>query len=191
MAENEEKTKKPIYKKWWFWLIIIVAVIAIAGSGNSNNGSKTTLTSGEAGSSNTDTSSTTNNTSALKTYNVGEIFENANLAIKYVAMDENFTGYNKYATVNDGCKIVKADFEFENVGSTDQYVSAYEFDCYADGYDCENFWSTDDSAFSSTLSSGKKAKGSVYFQVPTTATKITIEYKLNAFTGDKVEFLVK
>lgn len=32
MAENSEKSKKPIYKKWWFWIIIIIAVVAIGGS---------------------------------------------------------------------------------------------------------------------------------------------------------------
>lgn len=191
MEETEQKKKKSIFKKWWFWVILIIFVIAIASSGNSNNDSKTTLTSGDTNSSSQDNSSTQNEDSISKVYNVGEIFENKNLAIKYVSVDENFTGYNEYSTINDGCKIVKADFEFENVSSSDQYVSAYEFNCYADGYDCESFWSADNSGFSSTLSAGKKSKGSVYFQVPTTATKITIEYKLNAFTSDKVEFVVK
>ena len=86
---------------------------------------------------------------------------------------------------------MKADFEAENLGTADAYFSAYEFDCYADGYDCEAFWSFEGSGFSSTLSSGKKAKGTVCFQVPVNANSITIEYTLNTFTGDKVEFLVK
>lgn len=190
MAENESETKKPVYKKWWFWLIIVIVIVALAGGGAANNSdeSKTTLTSGEANTSSPDTSSTENTT---KVYNAGEIFENDNLAIKYVSFDENFTGYNQYATVKEGCKIVKADFEFENIGSSDQYVSAYDFGCYADGYDCESFWSVDDSGFSSTLSAGKKAKGSVYFQVPNDATSITIEYTINSFTSENVEFLVK
>lgn len=190
MAENESEIKKPVYKKWWFWLIIVIVILALAGGGaaNNSNESKTTLTSGEVNSSTSDDAS---NENASKIYNVGEIFENDYLAIKYVSFDENFTGYNQYATVKDGCKIVKADFEFENVGSSDQYVSAYEFGCYADGYDCESFWFVDDSGFSSTLSAGKKAKGSVYFQVPTDATSVTIEYTLNTFTSENVEFLVK
>lgn len=189
MAENELETKKPVYKKWWFWLIIIIVIVALAGgASNNSNQSKTTLTLGEA---NTSTSNNSSDENTSRIYNVGEIFENDNLAIKYVSFDENFTGYSQYATVKDGCKIVKADFEFENVGSSDQYVSAYDFGCYADGYDCESFWSVDDSGFSSTLSSGKKAKGSVYFQVPTDATSVTIEYTLNTFTSENVEFLVK
>ena len=35
MADTE-KTKKPIYKKWWFWVIIVILVIMI-GSGDSSN----------------------------------------------------------------------------------------------------------------------------------------------------------
>ena len=34
---NEEKTKKPIYKKWWFWLIVIIVILAIGSSTNENN----------------------------------------------------------------------------------------------------------------------------------------------------------
>lgn len=35
MAENE-KTKNPIYKKWWFWLIVVIIVIGIGSSTNEN-----------------------------------------------------------------------------------------------------------------------------------------------------------
>lgn len=38
MAENEEKIKKPIYKKVWFWILIALVVIVVAGmaSGDSS-----------------------------------------------------------------------------------------------------------------------------------------------------------
>ena len=194
MAENEEKVKKPIYKKWWFWVIVVIIVIAIASSGssdNTSNTSKTTLTSGDT-STGGDNNTQNNTTTETKTsYNVGEIYEDSNVAIKYVSLDDNFTGYSKYADVKSGYKIIKAEFEFENVGSSDFLASAYDFNCYADGYDCEDFWSTDDSGFSSTLSAGRKTKGSVYFQVPINAKEITLEYELNVWTSDKVTFVVK
>ena len=186
MSHSEEK--KPIYKKWWFWLIILVIIIAIGGAGASNQSTPTTtLSEGNTSTQNEQTS----NVSEEKIYNVGEIYQDNSIAIKYSSVDENYTGYNEYSDVKDGYKIVKADFEAENLGTADAYFSAYEFDCYADGYDCEAFWSFEGSGFSSTLSSGKKAKGTVCFQVPVNANSITIEYTLNTFTGDKVEFLVK
>ena len=43
MADNE-KTKKPIYKKWWFWLIIVIVVIGIGSGGTSNNTNTSTST---------------------------------------------------------------------------------------------------------------------------------------------------
>ena len=165
--------------------IIILLAITLTGCTTTETGSKTTLTS-DNGNSTVESSISTD-----KKYSVGEVYEDKNIAIKFVSTNDNFTGYSKYATVKSGYKIIKADFEFENVGDSDVLASSYDFDCYADGYDCESFWSVDDSSFSSTLSKGKKAKGSVYFEVPKDAKEITLEYELNMWTDKKVEFIVK
>ena len=165
--------------------IVILLAITLTGCTTTETGSKTTLTSDSTN------STTESSTSTDKKYSVGEIYEDKNIAIKFVSANDNFTGYNKYATVKSGYKIIKADFEFENVGDSDVLASSYDFDCYADGYDCESFWSVDDSSFSSTLSKGKKAKGSIYFEVPKNAKEITLEYELNMWTDKKVEFIVK
>ncbi len=124
-------------------------------------------------------------------YKVGETYRDRNIAIKYISIDNNFTNYSKYATVKSGYKIIKAEFEFENLSSSDEYISTYEFDCYADGYNCDNFWPLDESIFSATLSKGKKVKGAVYFQVPQNAEEIVIEYQLNMWTSERIGFEVK
>lgn len=165
-------------------IIFVIAFFAGIMAGDSENKTRTTLTSGS------DVTNLEEN-NAKKEYNIGEIYEDKNIAIKYVAVDENFTGYSQYADVKNGYKIIKAEFEAENVGSSDELFSAYDFDCYADGYDCESFWSVENSGFSSTLSTGKKAKGSVYYQVPENSNEIKLEYKLNVWTSDKVVFVVK
>ena len=165
--------------------IVILLAITLTGCTATETGSKTTL---KSDGTNSTTESSTNKD---KKYNVGEIYEDKNIAVKFVSANDNFTDYNKYATIKSGYKIIKADFEFENVGNSDVLASSYDFDCYADGYDCDNFWSVDDSSFSSTLSKGKKVKGSVYFEVPKDASNIILEYKLNVWTSDKVEFIVK
>lgn len=137
------------------------------------------------------TNSSITNTISNKEYNVGDKFENDEIAITFVSKDENFTGYREYAVIKDGYKIVKAEFEFENVGDSNKYVSSYNFDCYADGYDCDSFWSVENSSFSSTLSSGKKTKGAVYFQVPKDSESITLEYNINSLDDEIVEFIIK
>lgn len=168
-------------------VILLIIIVCISG-GDSNNTStetsKTTL-------SDENNIITENVENTNREYNVGEIYEDSRMAIKYVSVNDNFTGYSKYATVKSGYKILKADFEFENLGNSDLYVSAYEFDCYADGYDCEAFWSIEDAGFSSSLSSGKKTTGSVYFEVPENATDITIEYTNNVWTSDRIVFRAK
>ena len=104
---------------------------------------------------------------------------------------DNFRGYNRYADIKDGYKVIKAEFEFENLSTQDEYVSSYDFECYADGYACENFYSVDDSSFSTKLSAGKKTKGAVYFEVPKDANNIILEYELNYWTDSKAVFIVK
>ena len=170
----------------FFLAIILICVISAASSGdNTNNeGSKNTLT-------NSNVEQNNNTTSTKDKYAVGEIFEDSTIAIKYVSLNDNFTGYSQYADVKNGYKVIKAEFEFENLSSTDQYVSSYDFNCYADGYDCEVFYYVEDSSFGSTLSAGKKTKGSVYFEVPKDATEIDIEYELNVWTSEKLVFKVK
>lgn len=172
-------------KKDWILLISIlilgiILVIVFSSTGNrSNTQSKTT------------SSQDNNSIDTTKEYMVGETYQNNSLAIKFVSLDDNFKGYNQYADVKSGYKVIKAEFEFENIGKSDVLASAYDFDCYADSYDCESFWSADGSGFSSSLSSGKKTRGCVYFQVPENATSITLEYELNMWTNSKAIFKVK
>ena len=41
---DTEKTKKPIYKKWWFWVIVVLLVAIIGAGGSSNNTNTSTST---------------------------------------------------------------------------------------------------------------------------------------------------
>lgn len=170
-------------------IVIIIFWVFVASVGSDTN--TTTLTPGNSKETSNAVEQNNETISTKVKYNVGEIYKDNTIAIKYVSLDENFTSYSRYADVKEGCKVIKAEFEFENLSSSDQYVSSFEFDCFADGYDCESFYYTDDSSFGSTLSSGKKAKGAVYFQVPKNAEEITLEYSLNYWTSSRIEFVVK
>lgn len=48
-----------------------------------------------------------------------------------------------------------------------------------------------DDDLSASLSSGKKAKGALYFEVPSDAQSIVLEYNDNVWTSDKIVFVVK
>lgn len=182
-----------------YTILILVVVSAIAsGSGEETTPtSKTTLSTDNTSASQTaqDISDTTNQTTTTEktSYNVGEIFENNYMAVKYVSVEDDFKGYSRYADIKTDHKIIKLEFEFENISETDQLVSDYDFNCYADGYDCEKFYSVSDDYYglSADLSAGKKTKGSIYFQVPKDATTITVEYEVDYWSSEKVEFIVK
>ena len=122
---------------------------------------------------------------------VGQTFEDDYMKVTYTALNDNYTDYSEFATINDGCKIIVASFEFQNIASSDQLASSYKFNCYADGYDCDKFYYAKDSSFSSSLSTGKKAKGNIYFQVPVDAEEVIIEYQTNILSNKTAKFIVK
>ena len=179
--------KKQGMKTWQIILIVIAVIVVIIGfgSGNSNTNNESSIQANES------TTTSTNVENKKIEVKVGENITTNSLKISYLELNDNFTDYSKYADIKSGYKIIKATFEFENISNIDQYVSSGEFNCYADGYDCESFYSVDDSSFYSTLSTGKKAKGNVYFKVPITATEINLEYELNVWTSEKIIFIVK
>ena len=123
-------------------------------------------------------------------YTVGQTATIDGLKISFLSADTNFTEYYEYTDIELGYKVIKADFEFENVDTTSNYVSSFYFDCYADGYSCDMFYSVEDSTFSNTLASGRKTKGSVYFEVPSNASEIVLDYTTNSFLDEKVSFKV-
>lgn len=184
------KTKKKLYQQWWFWLIIVIVVIGIVGS--SGNSGENSISTGGTTNANTTTKTKDTLVNSTKTkFKVGETYKDNYISIRYVSLDSNFTEYSKYVDVKSGYKIIKVDFEFHNIGTTDTTVSSFDFTCYADGYSCEDFWNVDNATFTDTLSSNKKTKGSVYFEVPKDAKEIILEYETNWLTSEKIEFIVK
>ena len=106
-----------------------------------------------------------------KSTKIGESTTLNDVTVTLVAVDDDFKDYYSFASVDDDCKILKADFEFENVGDYTEYVSYSDFDCYADKFSCDTFSSVEDGYFYASIAKGKKAKGSVYFEIPKDAKK--------------------
>ena len=94
---------------------------------------------------------------------VGDTVETGNFKIKYISTED--LGLND----NDNRNIV-AEFEFENISKKDAYIGSFE--CSADGYMANKLG--DD--LPSSVSSGKKTKGYVFFEVPYDAEDIEFEY---------------
>ncbi len=120
---------------------------------------------------------------------VGEIAESSSLNISYLECYTDSSN-NQYITPKSGYHYVTCEFEFENVSSSDQDVSCYSFDCFADGVACDLAYFRDD-VISATLSAGRKAKGTVTFEVPDGATTVEVEYLSNFWTSNRVVFTVE
>lgn len=124
-------------------------------------------------------------------YNVGETWTNKNLSVTYAECGD-YQDYNNHNRPADGMKIVYLIFEFENIGSTDQYISYTDFEGYADGYEVNQSYVPEGTGidFSVKLSSGRKGTGIVAFEIPDDANVIECEYSPNFWTSEKVVFII-
>ena len=129
-----------------------------------------------------------NTASSENAFVVGDIIESDTLNITYLSCEKD-TSYNEFSAPREGTHYVTLTFEFENKGESDQYVSMFEFDCFADGKDCEQAYFREDH-LDATLSSGRKAQGTVTFMVPDDATTVEAEYVSNLWTSSRVIFAV-
>ncbi len=201
-----EKEKKPVYKRWWFWVIIVVVVFVIIGSVGGGSDSATDVTDANETAKTEETETAAGETEAAEDtadaeetddrVTVGSTFETGDLRITVDSADTDFTDYEDdygiYAP-NDGMKYIKVSFTFENVGeSGDEYVSIYDFDCYADNVSCEQKYSLDSDNFINTnLSAGRQVSFSTYYEVPVDAQSIELEYTENMFTDSKVMIVIQ
>ena len=129
------------------------------------------------------------NSSALEeTYAVGDIVETKTLRISYLSCGD-YISDNEFIQPAEGNKFIYCEFEFENIGDSDEHISSMLFDCYADGASCESHYL--DSDLDATLSAGKKTKGKVTFEVPESANIVEVEYVDNFWTSKRIVFTVK
>lgn len=130
-----------------------------------------------------------NSTPTEGALHVGEKAESDSLNISYISCFKDDSD-NMFIQSKEGYHYVTCEFEFENVSTSDQSVTFYSFDCYADGVNCEAAYFRDD-AISATMSAGRKAKGTVTFEVPDDAEVVEVEYLSNFWTSNRVTFVVE
>ncbi len=120
---------------------------------------------------------------------VGDVYETSTLRISYLACN-TFANDNMFIQPKSGYHYVYLEFEFENLGNSDKQATSFSFDCYADGVACASLYIRDDD-LQATISAGRKAKGTVSFEVPDNAEVIEAEFNNNIWTSDRIAFTVK
>lgn len=201
---NAEGTERKKRKKWPIIVVVIIGLFLLAAAGGGSSDDNTSGSSGtqtqndikhsqsEQAAAETMQDSEEEDTENPKSkgYTVGETWKNKYISVSYLEAGE-YTDYSEYFSPADGYKIIYAKFEFENIGSLDQVVSFTDWNCYADGYACENYYITDDpsSSYGETLSAGRKCNGIIAFSVPEDAKSIEFEYDANFWTSENILFL--
>jgi uncharacterized protein YxeA len=189
------------------WVIIAVVAILIIGAmsggndtntetANSNVNSETqTVNKSEASQAQTNNNTAAESQTETKEetkdkYYAGDTWQNKYIKVTYNKCYE-FTDYTKYNAPSDGNKIICAEFEFENIGSSDETVMYTDFHGYADGYEVNQSYAPDGTGldFSVKMSSGRKGTGIVAFEVPENAEEIEIEFSPNFWTSENIIFV--
>lgn len=126
---------------------------------------------------------------------VGSSFETEGLKVTINDANLEFTEYDDeygFYTPEEGMKYIMVSFTFENIGDSDEYVSIYDFDCYADNTACEQAYLPDGSDFMNTnLSPGRNVSFNSYYTVPIDAQSIELEYETDLWTGEKATIVLK
>lgn len=165
----------------------IIAVILIFSLFAIGSGSDKASVSSDSASDNSKT--TTQKADEPVKVKVGETLTTNTLKITYKSSADDKGA--EYFPAASGNKIIKLTFEIENISSTDQIVSVYDFKCYSDDVASSAYYYGDNGLSTTTLSSGRKATGNVYFEVPKNANSIDVEYETNYWSGNKAIFVVK
>lgn len=124
-------------------------------------------------------------------FNVGDIVETDNFKITFISASV-YTTTSDFMQPKDGYEYWEFEFKFENISDTDQNVSSMmDWECYADNSKVDQAYIGDDNGLDATLSSGRTTQGKIYFEVPTDATSIELEYDINFWQSDKIIFVGK
>jgi hypothetical protein len=97
---------------------------------------------------------------------------------------------NEYLRPEPGCSFWTLTFEIENLGEEDSQISVSDFCCYADGQSCSRRLFRDD-YLSADIAGGRKAKGTVTFEVPDEAQVVEAEYKTGRRADARVVFTMR
>ena len=121
---------------------------------------------------------------------VGQSVTGDELKISFISADADAKDLNKYSKPEEGNKVIRAEFKFENISDDDVILDGFE--CYADDKKCELFYGGKDFASPTleSVSAGRSFTAIVYYEVPKDAKTIELEYEDNIWTDEKTIFQV-
>lgn len=171
-------------------ILTVVAFIVLISIFGGNDDVVITNDEGEQG-----TAKVTEEAKDDKVVKAGGSFEKNGLKIIVNEISTDFQDYdNEYGwnTPEDGMKYIMVSLTYENNGSSDAYVSIYDFECYADNAMCEQQYTLDNSDFiNANISSGRNVSFKIYYAVPVNSESIELEYVADIWANEKVTILAQ
>lgn len=120
---------------------------------------------------------------------VGTTVSSEQQKITYVSCEKDDSD-NDFLHPEQGNSFWTLTFEIENLREEDSQISVSDFFCYADGQSCSRRLFRDD-YLSADIAGGRKAKGTVSFEVPDTAQTVEAEYKTGHHADARVIFTMR
>ena len=193
--KNYQKNAKKQKNRSILFTIIAVALFflsctAIEISIENNEKSETETISKEMIETQANAENTTDNNKLY--YEKGISFDNGKIRITFNNADMYYetykTKYKDYADLYEpeyGYRYIELDLTYENISNDEQYVSIYDFDCFADGVLCEQFYGFDDGNFiNANIAPGRKVSFKTYFIVPKAKKPVELDFKETSFLGN-------
>lgn len=216
-APQPPKKKKHIGLKILFVVVVLVLITSAYSAGEdskSPSDSKSSSTSKGISSSNSKSSSSTSKSSSSKDsskakgnkkeLSVGDSFEESNLKMTvdniqydWKVPDSGNDVTDSLYKAKDGYTYVKMDVTMKNTGDSDVFSSSTDFKLYADNnpydqeYGMDSYGVNPNGSDFSSLSAGRKASFSVFWQVPVRSKSVEIEYEPSFWSDKKVLIKVK
>jgi len=179
-------------------VVVLFLIGAVAGGASDDKKESKIDNSGASAKTENTSSNSTEDTTKDKNdgvVQVGGSFEDNGLKFTVTSAEVDYKVNDEYGLykLGDGLVYLAVDFEFENTGDSDKYVSIYDFKCYADNTACEQQYVTSETGdfINTNLSAGRNVSFKTLYAVPADATSIELEYEANVWTDEKVVVKIK
>ncbi|KEH85157.1 hypothetical protein Z965_10500 [Clostridium novyi A str. BKT29909] len=181
---ENQKIKKPFYKKWWFWVIVVIVGIgAIGANGSKDDPKKVGETSAKVADKKTESNKP-------KVFKVGDIIELKNLKVT-VNKVYNVKG-NEISKPKDGNEFIAVDCTVENISKEEQAVSSLAMFKVVDkdGRACEYSITGQTAAnagqMDGQIAPGRKLTGVYVVEVPKGTKGLELEFDSSLILGGQV-----
>lgn len=206
-APQPPRKKKHIGLKIFLVIVVFMVIGGVYSAGKDSKSSSSA--SKKVSSADSKSSSSTGASKAKvkgnkKELTVGESFEKSNMKMTldnvqydWQVPDSGDEFADSMSKPKEGFTYVKMDVTMENTGDSDELASFADFDLYADNnpydkeYGMDSYGVNPNGSSFSSLSAGRKASFSVFWQVPVSSASVEIEYAPSFWSNEKILIKVK